>query len=93
MNAGCEVLRERVASRASDIDIVYVNGYGVPAHRGGPMFWAEHEVGLEEALKKLRHYVREQGSPFFTVSPLLENTVEAQTGAKASFSGVSVPDP
>ncbi len=47
MNVGCEVLREGVAYRASDIDIVYLYGYGFPAYRGGPMFWAENAVGLK----------------------------------------------
>ncbi|HTE41492.1 MAG TPA: 3-hydroxyacyl-CoA dehydrogenase NAD-binding domain-containing protein, partial [Steroidobacteraceae bacterium] len=56
MNVGCEVLREGVAYRASDIDVVYLYGYGFPAYRGGPMFWAEHEFGLKNALEKLKKY-------------------------------------
>ena len=40
VNEGARVLQDGVALRASDIDVVYVNGYGFPAHRGGPMYWA-----------------------------------------------------
>lgn len=46
VNEGAKILDERVAQRASDIDVVYVNGYGFPAYRGGPMFWGEN-TGLE----------------------------------------------
>jgi 3-hydroxyacyl-CoA dehydrogenase len=80
MNVGCEVLREGVANRASDIDIVYLNGYGFPAYRGGPMFWAESEVGLKIALEKLRKFAAEQNSPFMKVSPLLEQLVAEGRG-------------
>src|SRR6202011_5388649 len=61
MNVGCEVLREGVASRASDIDIVYLYGYGFPAYRGGAMFLAENEVGLKSALEKLKKYSSQSG--------------------------------
>ena len=80
MNVGCEVLREGVAYRASDIDIVYLYGYGFPAYRGGPMFWAEHEVGLQTALEKLRKYSAATGGKWLTVSPLLENLVAEGKG-------------
>jgi 3-hydroxyacyl-CoA dehydrogenase len=75
MNVGCEVLREGVAYRASDIDIVYLYGYGFPAYRGGPMFWAENEVGLKTALDKLRAYSAATGGVWLKVSPLLEQLV------------------
>jgi 3-hydroxyacyl-CoA dehydrogenase len=75
MNEGCEVLREGVAARASDIDVVYLYGYGFPAYRGGPMHWAENEVGLPKALERLRHYAAESGDHWLQVSPLLEKLV------------------
>ncbi|HEY2462555.1 MAG TPA: 3-hydroxyacyl-CoA dehydrogenase NAD-binding domain-containing protein [Steroidobacteraceae bacterium] len=75
MNVGCDVLSEGVASRASDIDIVYLYGYGFPAYRGGPMFWAEHEVGLKTALDKLKKYSADTGGKWLKVSPLLEKLV------------------
>ncbi len=80
MNVGCEVLRECVAYRASDIDIVYLYGYGFPAYRGGPMFWAEHEVGLQTALEKLRKYSTATGGKWLKVSPLLEKLVAEGKG-------------
>jgi 3-hydroxyacyl-CoA dehydrogenase len=80
MNVGCEVLSEGVAYRSSDIDIVYLYGYGFPAYRGGPMFWAEHEVGLKTALEKLQKYSAETGAEWLKVSPLLEQLVAQGKG-------------
>ena len=80
MNVGCDVLNEGVASRASDIDIVYLYGYGFPAYRGGPMFWAENVVGLKTALEKLRKYSAATGSKWLKVSPLLEKLVAEGKG-------------
>lgn len=80
INVGCEILREGVASRASDIDIVYLNGYGFPAYRGGPMFWVEHEIGLAAALDELRKLAAEQNTSFMRVSPLLEQLVADNKG-------------
>jgi len=80
MNVGCEVLREGVAYRASDIDVVYLYGYGFPAYRGGPMFWAEHSVGLKVALEKLRKISAETGGSWLEVSPLLEQLVAEGRG-------------
>jgi 3-hydroxyacyl-CoA dehydrogenase len=80
MNVGCDVLNEGVASRAGDIDIVYLYGYGFPAYRGGPMFWAEHEVGLQTALQKLEKYSAAAGGKWLKVSPLLEKLVAEGKG-------------
>jgi 3-hydroxyacyl-CoA dehydrogenase len=80
MNEGCEVLREKVAYRAGDIDIVYLYGYGFPAYRGGPMFWAENEMGLKTALEKLKKYSAATGGEWLKVSPLLEHLVASGKG-------------
>jgi 3-hydroxyacyl-CoA dehydrogenase len=80
MNVGCEVLREGVASRSSDIDVVYIYGYGFPAYRGGPMFWAEHSLGLETALQKLEKLSAETGDTWVKVSPLLKELVAQGKG-------------
>ncbi len=77
MNVGCEVLSEGTAYRASDIDLVYLYGYGFPAYRGGPMFWAEHEVGLKTALEKLKKYA---DGKWLKISPLLEKLVAEGKG-------------
>ena len=47
VNEGAKILDEGMAQRASDIDIVWINGYGWPVYRGGPMFWAEHDAGRD----------------------------------------------
>ena len=48
VNEGAMILDEGMAQRASDIDIVWINGYGWPIYRGGPMFWAENDAGREK---------------------------------------------
>ena len=48
INEGAKILEEGMAQRASDIDIVWINGYGWPMYRGGPMFWAQNDAGLEK---------------------------------------------
>jgi 3-hydroxyacyl-CoA dehydrogenase len=80
MNVGCDVLAENVAYRSSDIDVVYLYGYGFPAYRGGPMFWAENEVGLKVALEKLKKYSAQTGGKWLKVSPLLEKLVAEGKG-------------
>ncbi|GGI83903.1 3-hydroxyacyl-CoA dehydrogenase [Polymorphobacter multimanifer] len=60
VNEGAKILDEGMAQRASDIDIVWINGYGWPVYRGGPMFWAENDAGratIAEALEKMGHDV------------------------------------
>ena len=53
VNEGAKILAEGIAQRASDIDIAWLYGYGWPVWRGGPMFWAEHEVGRDTIIKAL----------------------------------------
>ncbi|MGI4879297.1 MAG: 3-hydroxyacyl-CoA dehydrogenase NAD-binding domain-containing protein, partial [Janthinobacterium lividum] len=55
VNEGAKILDEGMAQRASDIDIVWINGYGWPVYRGGPMFWAD-SVGLPAIVDKLKAY-------------------------------------
>jgi 3-hydroxyacyl-CoA dehydrogenase len=80
VNVGCELLRQKIACRASDIDVVYIHGYGFPAYRGGPMYWAEHEVGLPAALEKIRRFSQVTGEKWLTPSPLLEELVAKGAG-------------
>lgn len=80
VNIGCEILREGIAYRASDIDTVYINGYGFPAYRGGPMFWAENEIGLANALEKIRSYAATVSERWWKPSPLLEQLVAEGRG-------------
>jgi 3-hydroxyacyl-CoA dehydrogenase len=58
INEGARILEDRIAQRASDIDIVYLNGYGFPRYRGGPMRYAD-EVGLPNVVRALRRFAAE----------------------------------
>ncbi|HEY8136100.1 MAG TPA: 3-hydroxyacyl-CoA dehydrogenase family protein, partial [Candidatus Limnocylindrales bacterium] len=69
-NEGAQVLEDGYATRASDIDVVYVHGFGFPRHRGGPMFYAD-TVGLPTVLARVNKY-REQFGDYWRPSPLLE---------------------
>jgi 3-hydroxyacyl-CoA dehydrogenase len=72
VNEGAKILDERIAQRASDIDIVYLMGYGFPIHRGGPMFYAD-SVSLYAVVQRMRQFARNpHGDPaFWTPAPLL----------------------
>ncbi len=70
INEGAKILEEGKAIRASDIDIVWLNGYGWPAYRGGPMFYA-NLVGLDKVLAKMKEFQAKQGDDF-KPSALLE---------------------
>ena len=54
------MLEEGIALRAADIDVIYVYGYGFPAYRGGPMWYAD-TVGLKTVLERVRQFEREHG--------------------------------
>jgi 3-hydroxyacyl-CoA dehydrogenase len=71
INEGARVLEERIASRASDIDVIWCNGYGFPRTRGGPMHYAD-SVGLAHVLAVMRRLRREHGDRYWTAAPLLE---------------------
>ena len=70
INEGAKILEEGIAQRASDIDTVYINGYGWPVYRGGPMFYAD-TVGPATVVAKLKAYGDRMG-PGFSISPLLQ---------------------
>jgi len=70
INEGAKILEEKIAIRPSDIDIVWINGYGWPAYRGGPMFYGD-TVGLKTVVAKLKEYAPKLGAGF-SISPLLE---------------------
>ncbi len=77
VNEGARILAEGIAARASDIDVVYLNGYGFPQHRGGPMRYAD-EVGLANVLRALRRFAAEPGAdPSWQPAPLLLSLAEA----------------
>ena len=69
INEGAKILDEKIALRASDIDTVWINGYGFPAHRGGPMFYAD-TVGLPKILATVQSF-REKHGKAWEPAPLL----------------------
>jgi 3-hydroxyacyl-CoA dehydrogenase len=75
VNEGAKILEEGMAQRASDIDVVWVYGYGWPVYRGGPMFWADTE-GLAKIVEGLRAQQARLG-PDFTLADLLVRKAEA----------------
>jgi 3-hydroxyacyl-CoA dehydrogenase len=70
INEGAKILEEKIAIRPSDVDIVWINGYGWPVYRGGPMFYGD-TIGLKNVVAKLQEYGPKLGAGF-TISPLLE---------------------
>jgi 3-hydroxyacyl-CoA dehydrogenase len=70
VNEGARILEEGIAARASDIDIVYLYGYGFPAFRGGPMRFAD-EVGLYNVARTMREFAA-HGEEFWKPAPLIE---------------------
>ena len=74
VNEGAKILEEGIAQRASDIDVVWVYGYGWPVYRGGPMFWADSE-GLAKIVEGLKRQEVRMGSDF-SFSKLLLNKAE-----------------
>ncbi|TDF83951.1 3-hydroxyacyl-CoA dehydrogenase NAD-binding domain-containing protein [Pseudomonas sp. H9] len=79
INEGIQLLDEGIALRASDIDLVWLNGYGFPGHLGGPLYYAE-QLGLDKVLATLNHYRKalgDYGQTWFTPAPLLERLVAA----------------
>ena len=73
INIGAQILDEGMAMRPSDIDIIYINGYGFPAHKGGPMHWAD-AIGLDKVLADMKRFHAELGERW-RPAPLLEKLV------------------
>jgi 3-hydroxyacyl-CoA dehydrogenase len=79
INEGAQILDEGIALRPSDIDTIYLNGYGFPAWRGGPMWQAENIIGLAAAAEKIRGYEKLYGQRW-AIAPLLDRA--ARSGGK-----------
>ncbi len=77
VNEGARILEEGFALRAVDIDIVYLNGYGFPAYRGGPMWYAD-QVGLKKVYDRVCEFERQHGE-LWEPAPLLKELAEAGT--------------
>jgi 3-hydroxyacyl-CoA dehydrogenase len=75
INEGAKILEEGIALRAVDIDIIYINGYGYPAWRGGPMWYAD-TVGLKKVYERVNQFHEEHGE-LWEPAPLLKRLAEA----------------
>lgn len=87
VNEGARILEEGVASRAIDIDVIFCNGFGWPAWRGGPMFWADR-MGLKNVRDKLAHYAAATNDPNLKPAALIEQ-LAASGGSFAAGSAKS----
>ncbi|HEX5657716.1 MAG TPA: 3-hydroxyacyl-CoA dehydrogenase NAD-binding domain-containing protein [Polyangiales bacterium] len=74
VNEGARILQEGIAQRASDIDMVYLSGYGFPIHRGGPMLYAD-SVGLYSVLRAIEKYHAQTGDKFWEPAELIKKLV------------------
>jgi 3-hydroxyacyl-CoA dehydrogenase len=74
VNEGARILEEGYALRAVDIDIIYINGYGFPAYRGGPM-WHADTVGLQKVYQRICEFHQQHGE-LWEPAPLLRRLVE-----------------
>jgi 3-hydroxyacyl-CoA dehydrogenase len=79
VNEGAKILDEKIAIRASDIDVIWVYGYGWPVYRGGPMFWAD-QVGLRVLRDTMLNFQKASGDAFWTPAPLLNRLADERKG-------------
>src|SRR6202167_5909074 len=81
VNEGARILEEGYALRASDIDIIYLNGYGFPPHRGGPMWYAD-TVGVKDVLERIWVFHRQHGETCRPASLLKRLAAQDKTFAQ-----------
>jgi 3-hydroxyacyl-CoA dehydrogenase len=74
INEGARILEEGIALRASDIDVVYLTGYGFPDFRGGPLFYAD-TIGLPNILRSMREFAKGYQPDAWEPAPLLKQLV------------------
>jgi len=75
INEGARILEEKIAARPSDIDVIWLYGYGWPVYRGGPMFYADL-VGLKPIAERLSFYARQTNDPSLEPAPLLKQLAD-----------------
>lgn len=79
INEGARILEEGIAARPSDIDVVWLYGYGWPIYRGGPLYWAD-QIGLRHIVDRLAFYAKETDDLSLQPAPLLERLVGQDKG-------------
>ena len=82
VNEGALILAAGIATRPSDIDVVFVHGYGMPRYRGGPMQYAD-EVGLKTVVAGMEKYRKRYGDLYWTPAPLLQELADAGSSFSA----------
>jgi 3-hydroxyacyl-CoA dehydrogenase len=87
INEGARILEEKVASRPSDVDVIWLYGYGWPIYRGGPMFYAD-QVGLKHIADRLSYYAKATNDPSLQPAALLKRLAdEGKTFASLAKAG------
>jgi 3-hydroxyacyl-CoA dehydrogenase len=81
VNEGARILEEGIARRAVDIDIIYLNGYGFPAYRGGPMWYAD-TAGLDKVYRRISEFHQQQGELWEPAQLLTRLAQEGKTFAE-----------
>jgi 3-hydroxyacyl-CoA dehydrogenase len=79
INEGAKILEEGIVGRAVDIDVVWLSGYGFPAYRGGPMFYAD-QIGVKTVYEAILKYQEQQGAEYWKPSALLEKLAREGKG-------------
>jgi 3-hydroxyacyl-CoA dehydrogenase len=79
VNEGAKILEEGIAIRPSDIDVIWVYGYGWPVYRGGPMYWAD-QVGVKAIRDRMAEMRTRTGDEFWTPAPLLNRLADQGKG-------------
>ena len=79
INEGARILEEGIASRPSDIDVIWMNGYGWPSWTGGPMFYAD-KVGLKHIAERLEFYAEQTGNERLRPAKLLRQLAASGQG-------------
>lgn len=91
VNEAANILADGIAQRASDIDVVYLNGYGFPLHLGGPMFYAD-TVGLPKVVEAIRQYAQGHYGKVWKVAPLLHELATVSSLPDLKESAAKMPE-
>lgn len=78
VNEGAKILEEGIATRASDIDVIWLNGYGFPRYHGGPMFYA-HTMGIDKVVELLTQFYKESGKDWWKPAASLVKMAKENT--------------
>ena len=76
---GARILEDGIATRASDIDVIWINGYGFPRHRGGPMHYAD-SIGADKIYDAISRFQKRPGLEYWSVPNLLKTMVKNGSG-------------